>query len=530
MPSTYSANLRLELVASGEQGNTWGNTTNNNLGSLLEQAITGATQITSLPVTLTALNGASDQSRSMYLYVNAPTGGNIVAPATPKMYIITNSTTDSTNVVIKTASSTGVTIPGGASKIVYYNSAASDFVESVTAASAMYLSSAITSNTQATTKLYVDTANLNLLPRDGSRNMTGELILSSGAQPSNSLAAVSKQYVNSFDISVANTSGSTSAASGLIKAGSFSGGNLALTLAPATSTNLGGVKPDGTKGLATAADGALTVKVDGTTVQFDGSGQLKAIASGASGVASIAVTAPIVNTGTATNVALSMAANAYYPYTGNPSNFVTSSGSVSYATSAGSAPANGGNADTATTATLLNGSYAYGSGSPTYNSSGTQGLWFIGGTKSVTMFCSNATPNNGSAAILGRLNDGYVAQMLWSSTEVGKITVTSSATNYQTSSDYRLKENESPLVGALDRVAQLKPYRFNFKADPNNTVDGFFAHEVSSVVPQAIWGDKDGVDADGEPIYQGIDHSKLVPLLVAAIQELSAEVKALKGE
>ena len=177
MPSTYSANLRLELIASGEQGNTWGNTTNNNLGSLLEQAITGITEITSLPVTLTALNGAADQSRALFLKVTAPllADGVITAPATSKMYIVQNQTTGGFNVTIKTSTSTGVVIPNGKTKIVYYDNIAGDFVEAVNSAAAFYLSSAITDNAQATTKLYVDTADLTLLPRDGSRNMTGLL-------------------------------------------------------------------------------------------------------------------------------------------------------------------------------------------------------------------------------------------------------------------------------------------------------------------------------------------------------------------
>jgi trimeric autotransporter adhesin len=114
-------------------------------------------------------------------------------------------------------------------------------------------------------------------------------------------------------------------------------------------------------------------------------------------------------------------------------------------------------------------------------------------------------------------------------TMVGNIICSSSATTYNTSSDYRLKENVTPLIGALDRLNQLNPSRFNFIADSTNTVDGFLAHEVSGIVPEAITGDKDAVDADGNPEYQSIDQSKLVPLLVAAIQELKVEIDTLKN-
>jgi hypothetical protein len=113
---------------------------------------------------------------------------------------------------------------------------------------------------------------------------------------------------------------------------------------------------------------------------------------------------------------------------------------------------------------------------------------------------------------------------------VGRIQTSGSSTSYVTSSDYRLKENVVEMTGALDRVSQLKPSRFNFIADADKTVDGFLAHEVQDIVPEAISGEKDAVDEEGNPDYQGIDQSKLVPLLVGAIQELKAEIETLKTQ
>jgi len=113
---------------------------------------------------------------------------------------------------------------------------------------------------------------------------------------------------------------------------------------------------------------------------------------------------------------------------------------------------------------------------------------------------------------------------------VGTITINSSSTAYNTSSDYRLKENVVTDWDATTRLKQLKPLRFNFKADKDTTVDGFLAHEVSSIVPEAITGAKDAVDADGNPEYQGIDQSKLVPLLVKTIQELEARIATLESK
>jgi hypothetical protein len=136
---------------------------------------------------------------------------------------------------------------------------------------------------------------------------------------------------------------------------------------------------------------------------------------------------------------------------------------------------------------------------------------------------------------------------------IGSVTTTGSATAYNTSSDYRLKENVVPMQDALQRITQLKPSRFNFIADDSVVVDGFLAHEVQEHVPEAISGKKDAIkdeeyevtpavlDDDGNeitpavmdtrsvPDYQGIDQSKLVPLLVGAIQELTARIAALEN-
>ena len=130
-----------------------------------------------------------------------------------------------------------------------------------------------------------------------------------------------------------------------------------------------------------------------------------------------------------------------------------------------------------------------------------------------------------------------------SGTQIGNIlTSNSTSTAYNTSSDYRLKENAVAISDGITRLKTLKPYRFNFKADATTTVDGFFAHEVSSIVPEAITGTKDEVVTQAmidsgkykegtlnDPIHQGIDQSKLVPLLVAAVQELITKVAALEG-
>ena len=114
------------------------------------------------------------------------------------------------------------------------------------------------------------------------------------------------------------------------------------------------------------------------------------------------------------------------------------------------------------------------------------------------------------------------------STYVGGIQYANSSVNFYNASDYRLKENVVDLDGAITRIKQLSPKRFNYIAEASNTVDGFLAHEAQTVVPEAVSGTHNEVDENGDPVIQCIDQSKLVPLLTAALQEAIAEIETLK--
>ena len=123
-------------------------------------------------------------------------------------------------------------------------------------------------------------------------------------------------------------------------------------------------------------------------------------------------------------------------------------------------------------------------------------------------------------------------------TTVGTIHIGVSATAYNTSSDYRLKENQVTIANASTKVKQLKPYEFNFKDDPDYKHLGFFAHEVQEVIPNGIvTGEKDAVYTEsnaegqaGDIKAQSLDYAKLTPLLTAALQEAIAEIETLKTE
>jgi hypothetical protein len=166
---------------------------------------------------------------------------------------------------------------------------------------------------------------------------------------------------------------------------------------------------------------------------------------------------------------------------------------------------------------------------------------------------SFSTPN-GPCAIMDRTGSTGTLQSFKSDgSGVGSIGVTGSSTSYNTSSDYRLKENVVPMTGSIDRLKNLNPSRFNFIADADKTVDGFLAHEAGEVVPEAITGTKDAMRTEEYEVspaviddedniiteavmgerevedYQGIDQSKLVPLLVAALQEAITRIETLEN-
>jgi hypothetical protein len=152
---------------------------------------------------------------------------------------------------------------------------------------------------------------------------------------------------------------------------------------------------------------------------------------------------------------------------------------------------------------------------------------------------SKVAVNSGSQSIAIEINKASGTYYpLWfynASNTVGYIQSTASSTSYATSSDYRLKENVAPMQNALATVQQLKPVTYTWKSN-GEVSQGFIAHELQAIVPDCVTGEKDGVDAEGNPQYQGIDTSFLVATLTAAIQEqqaiitaLAARVEALEG-
>jgi len=168
---------------------------------------------------------------------------------------------------------------------------------------------------------------------------------------------------------------------------------------------------------------------------------------------------------------------------------------------------------------LVNTTSQFSSAKVTVSTTATTGIASIQSTTGGYCFLTNALVNSGTYYHINFQENG---------TQRGSITSNGTVTVYATTSDYRLKENVKPMVNALATVSQLKPVTYDWTESKING-QGFIAHELQAVIPDAVVGLKDDIDSEGNPIYQQIDTSVLVATLTAAIQELKAEFDAYKA-
>jgi len=147
----------------------------------------------------------------------------------------------------------------------------------------------------------------------------------------------------------------------------------------------------------------------------------------------------------------------------------------------------------------------------------------------IVLGSSSLGAGNGITCATTLTTNAYAASFKNGNGYVGAIITNGSSTAYNTSSDYRLKHDIAPMQNALATVAQLKPVTYKWNADDSES-QGFIAHELQAVVPDCVTGEKDAVDADGNPVYQGIDTSFLVATLTAAIQEQQQMIETLQAK
>jgi len=176
----------------------------------------------------------------------------------------------------------------------------------------------------------------------------------------------------------------------------------------------------------------------------------------------------------------------------------------------------------------------------TSNNAGSNGRFYVQSAGSSECTCDLHHSSNDNSNVLNVIHGGVgvngnptrvmVEWRNFANTAIATIQSNSTTITYGTGSDYRMKENQVDISDGITRVKQLKPYRFNWKSEygGGDKVDGFFAHEAATVVPEAVQGTKDAVDSDGNIIRQQIDPSKLVPLLTAALQEAITKIETLE--
>jgi hypothetical protein len=545
--STYS-NLKIELMATGDNASTWGAVTNTNLGTALEEAIVGSNPVTfaSADVTLTLSDDNGTQpARNLRLNLIGTTGGstrNLVVPSIQKPYIVNNTCADS--VVVKTAAGSGITVPAGKTMWVYSNGtdvvAVTTHLTSLTLGAPLPIASGGTgSNTGSGASLTnlnasnvssgtlaviyggtggttAATARVNLLP---SYTANGGKVLALNA------GATDAEWISVGGAGTVTSINATTAISGL----SFTGGPITgagtLTLSGTLGVQAGGT---GTTSLTSGAvligagTSAVTTVSPGTTsnvLTSNGSAWVSQSPT-AAGVASI--------TGFGAGISISPATGAVVVQNTGVTSVTAGSGITVSASTGGVTISASGAAGVS--------SISFGSTGLT-PSTATTGAVTVSGTLAVANGGTGATSTANAATNLGlgtasSVQFGSFGVGTAASGTSGEIRATNNVTAFY-SSDARLKENVQPIQNALGIVSAVGGKTFDWTdayIAEHGGADGYFvtksdfgviAQDVQAVFPVAVRERGDGTLA--------VDYEKLVAVAFAAIAELRAEVDALRG-
>jgi hypothetical protein len=518
MPS-YTTSLRLVQPATGEYSGTWGTEVNNGLTALVDASIAGTSSITMTAAnfTLTTANGASDQSRAMFLVLGGTPGASyaVIVPSVSKLYFVTNNTGFAQTV---RTSGTGISVPNGASMTLRCDGTnvvvAQNYFASMTLGSALPVASGGTGLTSYTSGGVVYASSTSALATgsglvfDGSNLGIGTTSpgykLTVGGSSPDIVAANTGANSTRIAITASNTAAyvsTTYSGSGIPlifnTAGIGAAGSTQMTLD--SSGNLGlGVTP------GTWASGAKALQIDSYSALFES----------VVGRTSLAFNARESASGSY-NYLQTEAASVYQQVSGKHEWFTAPSGTA-------------GNAITFTQAMTLDSSGDLLLGTTgSYSGNGSrQTIYYEGaGTEyGITLNAGSVTTN---ATAISFLVNGTTSGS--GGTAVGSITCSGSATAYNTSSDYRLKDNQQPLTNCGAFIDALQPKTWNWKADGSKGV-GFIAHEVQAVSPGSVVGEKDAVDADGKLIMQAMEYgsAEFIANIVAELQSLRARVAALE--
>ena len=508
MPSTYSTNLAIELIATGEQAGTWGITTDTNLGTLIEQAISGyVTQAITdgVDTVITIPNGATGVARNMYIEMTGALTAtrNLIVPANRKLYFIYNNTSGGFAVTVKVSGQTGVSVPNGAKILLVVNG--TDVVLATN-----YLNA--TSSTIPANGIYLPSA-----------NTLG--FATNSAQAGTVSAAGNLTMVGSVNGSTFN--GTTNNLTGF---GDLAGNNgVTVRGSAAGAPNIIDFYTNGVNSARLDASGNLGL---GVTPSAWGSSN-KGFDLGSMG----GVGFRAANFGT-------VVSNNAYLTAGDVWTYKTTAAAATYQQTGGAHY--WGYAASGTAGTTI-------SGLTTGMTLDASGKLFCGGSTSMQIYTSTAIQGYGGSFACGGSfgtdsNSAYALSVFNTltsgnnnfvtfNTEAGGGTQRGSITfnrvgvltAYNTTSDYRAKEIIGPVTNSGVTIDALKVYTGKMHGA---TLERpmMIAHEAQQVVPYAVTGEKDAVDEDGKPILQQMDHQIFVPLLIAEIQSLRARLAVLEAK
>lgn len=579
MATNYTTLLGFALPTTGELSGTWGDVVNASITELVEDAIAGAAtaDVTSGDWTLTTTgSGAANQARSAILIPTGTPGTsrNITAPSSSKAYIVENKSDGA--VVVKGAATTGATVAAGTTALVAWDG--SDFV----------LVAQDLANAQGTLVVAKGGTGANTLT--GYVKGSGTSALTASATIPNTditgLGTMSTQNANNVNIDGGTidgvTIGGASAGAGTFTTATATTGNITTvnstttnaTTVDATNIEVTNIKAkDGTAVISIADSTGVTTQstpaiistnssIDALRITQVGSGNALVVEDSTNPDSTPFIVSANGNVGigaVSASEKLFVEGNVWMQTPG-PNFLINDTGSTTdnkllslrlysgeyrlqYLTDAGVGGdyvqfTRSGNDvlgmafyDGAVLKNFIsnNGDSYFTSGNVLFGKT-TLNFATEGAEYQASSSLLNLTRSGGSPLNLRRnASDGAVAVFYRDASIVGSISVTTSATAYNTSSDYRLKEDVQPMSGNIDRLMALNPVNFAWKVD-GSRVDGFLAHEAQEIVPEAVTGTKDAVDDEGNPDYQGIDQSKLVPLLTAALQDAIREINHLKSE